>query len=487
MLTPETLLRMDAKEAIFTMAQAVLDTYHPGLNARWYRATVPTVIEGTLTEVIFVLDKVKTPVQYWDVLVSFPVRYHRLDINDIAPDNTSVVGLSPTTTHYLLQDVLGRYDIPLSEDELVIDNVVLPGPVDVTLNPEGYRWIGDVSLLYDNARLDLSALIKRDSVVTNFSEDYSSLAIRDDIVDHLNRANANRLPKLLNKGDMRFCVPVTVGADAAAFNTKIKLVATGLDYSGSDYIYYKRRHFQETWRNPLEFTFDGWTTTSAMAGVLSERLGCVITPADIATDIITLPSTTPTLDMLVRFNPESLGYVGWVRVILNDVPTEFDLDFIRVTSTGVIRRDVDGVPRRYIPEAMGNNARIDTTGEVRKTTDGRIRRYIFEESDEFVRYATTGIARRDVGGMLRHYNEKPVVTNLRVDSDNRPRRDTLGRYRAFVIGEYSETVRLTTYGVIRRDVWGDKRHSVNYAFARRSTDALIRRLTDYSLRTFRQE
>lgn len=487
MLTPETLLRMDAKKAMYAMAQSVLDTHYPGLKAEWYRMTTPTVVEGTLTEVRFVLDKVKTPVEHWDVLVSFPVRYHRLPINDVIQNDIAVIGLSPTTTHYLLQDALSRYDIPLSKDELTIDNVSTPGTVDVVMNPEGYRWIGSAALLYDTARVDVGELIKRNAVVTNFSDEYASASIRDDIITHLNRVNAKRLPKLLNKGDVRFCSPIALGADADAFNTKIKLVATGRDYTGSDYIFYKRRHFQSTWRKPITLTYAGWTSHASLASELSRQLECLIAPSDIIADEITLPSASATLNILVRFKPESLAYVGWVRVIINDVPTEIDLANLRITSTGLIRRDADGEARRFVPEARGNNARVDYLGNLRKDTGGRIRRYLIEESFDSVRYATSNVPRRDTRGMLRKYKERPVIAHLRVTVDDTPRRDTYGRYRAFVIGDYSEDVRLTTFGEIRRDVWGNKRLSANYTYARRSSETTLRRLTDYSIRNFRRE
>lgn len=345
MLTPETLLRMDAEDAVYAMAQSMLDLHHPGVNARWYRAITPTVVEGTLTEVGFVIDKMKTPVDKWDVLPHFPLRYHRMNITDIVPLQTETVGITPTTTHYLLQEVLSRYSIPLSKSEVVCETHANIGEVPIGLNPEGYRWIGSTSVMYDIVKLDLAELILRKQVVTNFSDIYASANIRDDIVDHLNRHNAGRLPRLLNKGDLRLCMPLSIGIHSDAFNTKIKAVATGIDYVGSEYILYKRRSFQYTWRKPIPLTYNGWLTTTEMCEALSVALECVIVEADIDADVLSDP---PPANVVVRFKPESLAYLGYVHVKLDQLPDVVPDADIRMSTDGTVRRSTDDVIRRSI-------------------------------------------------------------------------------------------------------------------------------------------
>lgn len=317
-MAPEELLRLGSKEALYTMAQEYLDNYHPGTVAGWYRATPPIAIDSTLTQVLFTLERVSTPVEKWGELLEFTIQYHRIDISRVIKPTDVVPCGFPTSKYDLVKVVLEKYGIPLNANEITSASVVTAGPVNIVTDEDGYRWVGSGTITAEEDNRSLLEVIERNNVVTNFSTNYSSQQVRRDIVSHLNEHNKGKLLPRLTFEHVQLSAPVAVNAITDNVNTRIVLSAiTGL-YSGSGNVFYKRKHFSYTWRKPIEFTYNGELMVSEILPALSERLNCTIALNDIYDVAVTPPSRHNPTEVMITFRPESAGYIGEMKVLFNE-------------------------------------------------------------------------------------------------------------------------------------------------------------------------
>lgn len=315
------LIKMTPTEAIYKMAQEALDNnpYTKGLNAKWYKPLLPEVIEYTLTRVVFSLDKLSAPIDKWDSLSSFIITYNRLDLNKFTLAN-ELKTTFPSTSVDILKSYLDTLGI-VSEDRdfLERESISSPGTYKIYTDSNSYRFINGSTIIVSEYIRSIKDLINRDNVVTDFSEDYSSLKIRDDIIDHLNIINDGRTRRKLNKGDVLIGVPLRNGPNKSATNTKIKLEGITGDFKDSEYIYYRRRTFDNTWGYPLEYIYrQEWLTYSDMLDTLSDTLKCRIVDSDIINEAVTKPLRNRPVTFTINFNEESLAYVGGITITLKE-------------------------------------------------------------------------------------------------------------------------------------------------------------------------
>lgn len=321
-MTPEALLTLDPVDAVYAMAQAVLDQQHPGVQARWYRPGAPLPQDDGSVQVLMTLDRAKTPVERWGSLSAFSVRYHRLALNDVIKPTDGVKAVKPSQTTRLVQLLLERYAIPLGDDDVVEAPVLDAGVVTVTSAENSYRWVGNATFTYDASKYTLVELVGRHRVIVNYTPNYNSLDIRSDIVAHLNRINANKLPYPMNAGDIQYGAPQVNGEWGSSTNTRILLTAEEGDYEGQVHVFYKRRTYQESWRKPYRVILpDGLApgelvTVRSLTEVINAALRVRLLAVDLVDGPITLPNEQQSLEWVVTFNPESLGFLGEVKLLL---------------------------------------------------------------------------------------------------------------------------------------------------------------------------
>lgn len=318
MNTPEELLTLGSKEALYVMAQNYLDEHHPGIRAVWYRATDPIVVDGLLTKVLFSLDKTSTPVSKWDSLITFTITYYRMDISDVIGNDTSMNVTLPTTGYKVLRNYLSTFGIPLDESEAGTTAVSGLGIVDIEIDEGSYRWVGVAKIKVFSDNRALSEMIKVNNVVTDFSDLYSSVQVKRDIVRHLNEHNKSRLLPDLTFEHVQICCPVVAGDEISKINTRVRLKSNEGIYVGEGDIFYMRRNFNYTWRRPIELKWEGELMVSDAIAKINELLGCVISTTDFIDSLVTEPWRKNRTESTVQFKPESMGYVGELRIQFYD-------------------------------------------------------------------------------------------------------------------------------------------------------------------------
>lgn len=316
-MTPEELLTLGSKSALYRMFQDYLDNYYPGIQATWYRATAPVVVEGTLTSVLFSLDRMVTPVEKWNSVVDFTIQYHRIPISDIMTDTNPIPVSIPTDHYTVARAYLDRYGVGIDHDDLEAGSVSTYGPVTITSDENSYRWIGSATVTTVSDERSLKDIAHHRRIVTNFSENYSSSQVKRDIVTHLNVQNRGRGLPPVTFEDVQVCCPVTGGMIDEKTNTRIKVIAISGLYNGEVDLYYRRRHFTYTWRKPLEVLWQGWSDVHSSLGGISAALGCQIVPNDVENLNYNPPVYKGPVEVTIPFRPESMGYIGELKVMFH--------------------------------------------------------------------------------------------------------------------------------------------------------------------------
>lgn len=313
------MLSLTPTEALYKLAQEQLDVSGIRVDARWYKPNLPRVLDGTLTSVLFTLDKLSTPVDHWDSPELFTVEYHRLRLNDFKRDEPFRVTL-PTDTKVVLTSLFEEYRIRYEDEDFhEVESISSVGSITIYANSDSYRWVGSVDLDLMKYVRTLSDIVERNNIVTDFSDEYSSLGLRDDIVDHLNMINKGRTRRLINKGDVTIGVPIKSGPNRSSRNTRVKLMSIGDEFIGEAYIYYRRKTFDETWGYPLEYVWQShWVNYTDMLSVIGDTLKCRITQNDIHNELITPPQRNRPVTFTIQFKDDSLGYVGGVTITLKE-------------------------------------------------------------------------------------------------------------------------------------------------------------------------
>lgn len=308
--SPESLLTMTTTEALYVMAQDWLNENRPGIKSEWYRAGDVESIGPARVRVEFVLDRARTPVDKWDSPIGFGIEYERLNIMDMVEFGTAVNAHTPASHLSLMTSALGRYGIPVEPDEVKAGtaNAIL-----AEIHMDSYRWFGHTTVVVEPFQYRIEQLVKQNNIVTNFSSNYNSLSIRHDIVKHINHHNVNRLPIPLTLGDVSIGLPIEHRSHRKALNTKIRITANSSTYEGEEYIYYHRKSFTETLNKPVEIEWTESVTTHDLLDELSERFHCLIRDDDVIDEAIEDPKLGQPTDVMVRFNPETLAYVDFIR------------------------------------------------------------------------------------------------------------------------------------------------------------------------------
>lgn len=317
-MAPEDLLAINAKQAIFDMAESYLLQSHPKLDIKWYSISKPKLIEGTLTEVTFTMDKLKTPTTYWDDLYKFSIRYHRLDVGRLFSEEDIIYARLPVRSHMVLREALAMCSIPMDDGDVGDNTVVSAGVIEIAVEKDSYRFVGKARLTLSTSNRPLVELVQVNYLVTDFSKDYSSANVRFDLIRHLNNSNFSKLLPKLSLEHISICCPLLEKVPLDRVNTRVKLIATGGGYRGDCYVYYKRRHFLQTFITPLEVKFNGNLKAKDYLREISALLGCVITYSDVKDTAVERPIDGDVTYATVFFKETSMGYVGELRVMFYD-------------------------------------------------------------------------------------------------------------------------------------------------------------------------
>ena len=317
-MAPEELLIIDSHQVIRKMATSYLNDNYPQLDVGWYAMSKPKVVEGTLTEVKFTMNRIKTPTTYWDELNEFAIRYHRIDVGRILNEEDVIYARLPVRSHMVMREALAMCSIPMADEDVGDNTVVSAGVIEIAVEEDSYRLVGAARLTLSTSDRPLVELVQVNSIVTDFSKEYSSTNVRFDIISHLNKHNASRLLPKLSLENISICCPLPEKVVLDKINTRVKLIATGGGYRGDCYVYYKRRHFLQTFITPLEVKFTGNLKVKDYLREISTLLGCVITYSDIEDIAVERPVDGNKTYATVFFKDTSMGYVGELRVMFYD-------------------------------------------------------------------------------------------------------------------------------------------------------------------------
>lgn len=316
-MTPEELLTLGSKAALYRMFQEYLDENYPGIQSVWYRAAAPVVVDGTLTSVLFSLDRMVTPVENWNAITEFTIQYHRIALSDIVTVEDPIPASLPVSHYTLVRAYLDRFGVGLDLNDIQPGSINTHGDVVVVSEVNSYRWIGQASISTVSDHRSLNDIAQHNRIVTNFSEAYSSAQVKRDLITHLNAQNRGRgLPDITFE-DVQICCPVTEGMINDNTNTRIKVRSISGLYQGEVDLYYRRRHFTHTWRKPIEIRWDGWSDIHSTLPVISDRLGCQIVTSDVINTTVTTPEYKSPTEVIVSFQPESVGYLGELKVLFH--------------------------------------------------------------------------------------------------------------------------------------------------------------------------
>lgn len=317
-MTPEELLVKNPRIAIYEMGQEYLDQNFTKLNVKWYRISDPISLGTTLTEVIFTLDRSLTPASKWSELQAFRIRYHRLSLDRVVKASDVIHVTFPAKHLEILRAAVGRYHIPVDSNEVGDETTAGPGLVSLSVSDKSFRWVGVSTCIVKGSTRYIGELIAVNSIVTNYSPNYSSHNVRRDIVRHLNNYNRSKLLPEITFEHIQICCPISLEGSLDEVNTKVKIIANEGMYDGEGYIYYKRRHFTHTWRLPIEIKYNGDSSFYSYIDEINELLGSSLTVSDFENVFVEAPWRKNRTYSIVTFKQESMGFVGELKVMFYD-------------------------------------------------------------------------------------------------------------------------------------------------------------------------
>lgn len=311
MIAPETLLKMHPLDAVRAQIQ---EKVRAPLKAIHLKIDKPVSLGGTRTQVFATIDKKRAPVELWDRTGGYLFEYDRFDLTAFTDGmNKSLFSQLPTTSADLLEALFRPREIVVEDDDVVPAIFTELGNSELLAHEESYRWIGGITAIISAQALEITLLIRNKALTLPFNAEFKSSSIKAKILTYLNLSNPG-LPKELVGSMATLGVPEQVGPDHDGDNTRLQVIFNGIPYVGVLYVTYQRRSFPKTFKNALKISGAQLANTSLLATQLSGLMGCVITDADIANEVMPPQAVGSKQKMAVNFNEASLAYVGSILI-----------------------------------------------------------------------------------------------------------------------------------------------------------------------------
>jgi len=314
MIAPETLLKMHPLDAVRAQIQ---EQVRAPLKASHLKIDKPVSLGGLRTQVFATIDKKRAPVELWDRTGGFVFEYDRLDLGSfIQGMDVDLASQLPTESDDLIRALLSPRDIVIADDDVVPAVYTQLGAAEIIAAEESYRWTGAMTLMIIGQALEILALVRNRSFTLPFTADYNSATVLGTLIMHLNLMNPG-LPKAVQETMFAIGVPEQMGADHEGDNTRLLMTFDGFPYVGEFYVTYQRRSFPKTFRKSVKLSGPGLVNTAQMAAMLSASMGCTITVADIAPELVPTQAVGSKQKVAVNFHGSSLAYVGSILVEYN--------------------------------------------------------------------------------------------------------------------------------------------------------------------------
>lgn len=312
MIAPETLLRMLPVDALRAQIGEIVK---PPLSAYHLRIGKPSVVSGKTTTVPLTLDKSRAPVELWDRVGDFELTYERIDLGEFTSSlNRTVKSALPTTPVNILNGAFYTAGIPVVDEDLVPAEFTQLGAVPIMAGDESYRWVGEANFIIAQLGIEILPLIVVNTFSLSFTKDFRSADIKNRLATQLSISNASSLPTTILPGMFTLSDPEVNGPIASGDNTKLTLTFNGMPYIGGFSLTYARRGFENTFRFPIKVSSSGTSNVKQLSGILSNQMGCVITPEDIVSGQFPSIAVGQTVKFPVTIEPTSLAYVGDILV-----------------------------------------------------------------------------------------------------------------------------------------------------------------------------
>lgn len=309
MRTIEELMHLMPIEALREMVQTKLKE---PLKADYFRFSRPVSLLGALTRVRCTFDKTLAPVELWDYEGWFDFDYYRMPLTTIGAVDLEVTGQVPFNSREMFKLCLEKYKIPSDRADVIEEEFNSFGVKLLRAGLGSYRWIGGLSVKASPFYLELVDCVKHAELAILNMREIDSTQVYATLVDAINRENMANLVVPLESDQFTWTNPVTVGPISQSNNSTITLSTNGPNYRGDVTITYNRTAFEESWLTPVETMGPAVSTTRQLAGALTVAMGFNILPADILDEPIGQAAVNGLT--LVRFHPDSLGYVGDIMV-----------------------------------------------------------------------------------------------------------------------------------------------------------------------------
>lgn len=309
METIEDLMHLMPIDALRAMVQTKLKK---PLKAEYFRFSRPVSMFGALTRVRCTFDRTLAPVELWDYEGWFDFDYYRMPLTAINSADLEVTGQLPFNSREMFKLCLERYEIPSDRADVIEEEYDSYGIKILKAGLGSYRWIGGLSVMASPFYLELADHVKHTTLSILNMREIDSTLVHNTLVDAINRENHANLVEPLLVDQFTWTHPVTVGPISLSNNSSVELTTTGPNYRGSVTITYNRTAFEYTWNQPVDVLAPAVTTTRQLAAAISAVIGYTILPDDILDEPIGQAAVNGLT--LVRFHPDSPGYVGDIMV-----------------------------------------------------------------------------------------------------------------------------------------------------------------------------
>lgn len=317
MLTTEELLTMDAESAVKRQVSMATKARLPesAIKLIGLRQDI-----AEMTWAYFQLEKAGAPVDLWGLEGIAPARYRRFNTHDFfnGVDRRVKVSL-PVGSVDVFRTFLKRWKIPLSDSEVLSTQVDSVGQLTIVPSDTSWRWYGPIDIVVDLVEMDINDYVKVGRYIPSIRPDYGSHTVLQELTEWINDSRTNLLVEPVSTDMFSLTDLEYIDNTLYNVNTIASLSFGGIPYSGTLKLEYSRRSFPATYNRPLKISYPQGTTRD-LASVLSDLLGCIISPQDIVDEPLPGIGTYRNELMLISFDKNSLGYVGEVWVDYTRIP-----------------------------------------------------------------------------------------------------------------------------------------------------------------------
>lgn len=298
-MTAEELLTINPILAAKMMAARLLG--HPATKD-WF---VVKKIQGSTTDQICDIY-----LEYNELYVPLAYRYGKEDpikislskidlslLNDKGPIHLNISSIFTNRTYVeLLREKYSDLGIVFADTDIE-DRLPDINDTAISASSKSIRWYGSLEVSVKLIIENINKFIKRNSVVLDYSSEFTEDNLLYDLVSGLNRINITELPIPISASVVSFkdSIPHILDNETERYNTKIVLTF-GYPYSGDLEVQYNRRNFHRTFNDPVHIKDFGDITIDKVLAEINTKLDSGLTLDELE------PFTIPT--EMVRGNKE---------------------------------------------------------------------------------------------------------------------------------------------------------------------------------------